>query len=149
MNGIQPRSRMFEDVVPGELLPTFEITITLTTLVTYAAATWDFHRLHYDPAFAGRAGLHAPVMDGQMAGGLLARQIMLWGGPDAFVRRLAYRLRSMVLLEDRILLRGEVTGTKLEQGCALALCRMQMMKNDGTEVIRDASAAVELRRRSG
>ncbi|HEV7264205.1 MAG TPA: MaoC/PaaZ C-terminal domain-containing protein [Falsiroseomonas sp.] len=140
---------MFEDVVTGELLPEFEITVTLTTLVTYAAGTWDFHRLHYDPAFAGRAGLRAPAMDGQMAGGLLARQLMLWGGPDAFVRRLAYRLRNMVFQDDRIRLRGEITGTTLEQGRALALCRMQIMKSDGTEVIRDASAAVELQCRSG
>jgi acyl dehydratase len=140
---------MFEDVVSGEPLPEFGITLTLTALVTYGAASWDFHRLHYDPAFAAQAGLRAPVMDGQMAGGLLARQLMRWGGPDAFVRRLGYRLRSMVFLGERIQLHGEVTGTALEQGRGLALCRMRIVKQDDTEVVRDAIAAVELPRRAG
>jgi acyl dehydratase len=147
MSAITPASRIFEDVVPGEVLPEFGITLTLTALVTYAAASWDFHRLHYDPAFAAEAGLRAPAMDGQMAGGLLARQLMRWGGPDAFVRRLGYRLRGMVFVDDRILVRGEVTGTALEEGRGLALCRMQIVKAQGADVVADATAAIELPRR--
>ncbi len=142
-----PAGRWFEDVTVGQELGPLERTISLTALVTYAGATWDFHRYHYDPAFVAELGFRAPIMDGQMMGGLLAKLLMDWGGPDAFVRRLGYRLRAMVFAGDRIILRGRVTATVVEDGRPLALCALDVVKPDGTEVVRQASAAVELTRR--
>jgi acyl dehydratase len=137
--------RHLDQVRIGEALPEIAFDVTLTALVTYAAATWDFHRLHYDTAFATAAGMRAPIMDGQMAGGLLARQAMRWGGRDAFLRRLSYRLRTPCFVGERILLRGEVTA--VDDAKAWALCRMDIVKTDGAVVVQDASAAVELPRR--
>ena len=53
------RIRWFEDVAVGETLPPLEIDITLTSLVMYAAATWDFHRYHYDSEFVTKLGMPA------------------------------------------------------------------------------------------
>ncbi len=142
------RTRWFEDVTVGEALPPLEIDVTLTSLVMYAAATWDFHRYHYDAAFVARLGMPAPFMDGQMVGALLARQLMQWGGVDAFVRKLSYRLRDTVYAGERIVLRGTVSDKNVEQGRALALCTLSVTKSDGTQIVRNATAAVELRRRS-
>lgn len=139
--------RHFEDVAVGQTLPDFAIALTPTALVTYAAATWDFHRMHYDPAYAAQAGLAAPVMDGQMAGGLMARQLMRFGGPDAFLRRLSYRLREMVLMGERIAIQGEVSATRIEEGRGLVECRLGIVKPDGRAVVRDAIAVLELPRR--
>lgn len=141
--------RYFEDVAAGQELPPLDRPITLTTLVTYAGATWDFHRYHYDPAYVAELGFPAPLMDGQMMGALLAKLLMDWGGPDAFVRRLSYRLRAMVFAGERLVLRGRVTGTTVEDGRGLAICALDVAKADGTEVVRDATAAVELPRRAG
>jgi len=140
-------TRGFEDVTIGEALPAFAITLTPTALVTYAAATWDFHRMHYDPAYATQAGLAAPVMDGQMAGALIARQVMRWGGPDAFLRRLSYRLREMVLMGETIAIQGVVAAACIEDGRGLVECRFDILKPSGAAVIRDATALVELPRR--
>lgn len=140
-------SRFFEDVVVGEPLPPLEFEISMTALVMYAGATWDFHPYHYDAAYVTQRGMRFPFMDGQMIGALLARQLMSWGGPDAFVRRLNYRLRAMVYAGERILVSGEVTGTTIESGCSLALCKINVVKTDGTEIVRDAAAAIELMRR--
>lgn len=131
----------------GEPLPPLDIEITMTLLVMYAGATWDFHRYHYDAAYVAEHGLRAPIMDGQMVGAFLARQLMQWGGPDAFVRRLGYRLRAMVYAGERILVSGEVSGTAIEAGRSLALCTLNVVKADGTDVVRGAAAAVELARR--
>lgn len=139
-------SRQFEDVAPGEALPEIAFEMTLPALVIYGAATWDFHRLHYDVPFAQAAGMRAPIMDGQMAGGLLARQLMRWGGPDAFLRSLSFRLRTPVFMGERILLRGRVAGLDATRGWAL--CRLDIVKQDGAEVVREASGAVELPRRA-
>lgn len=148
MSGTARAPRWFDDVTVGEALPPLDYDVTLTALVMYAGATWDFHRYHYDPAYVAERGFRAPFMDGQMVGALLARQLMDWGGPDAFVRRLSFRLRAMVYPGERILLRGRITATADADGRGLALCTLAVLKEDGTEVVRDASAAVELPRRA-
>ena len=135
---------MFEDVQTGDELPARRREITLTDLVMYAAATWDFHRYHYDEAFARAHGHPAPFVDGQMLGAWLAADLMRWGGADAFVRRLTYRTRATVYPGDHVVTRGVVTGKVAEHGRALVLCTLTMSKADGTEVVRDATAAIEL-----
>lgn len=132
--------RTLSDVAPGEALPPLDFHATQAALVAYAAATWDFHRVHYDAGFAAASGLKAPIMDGQMVGALLARLVMGWGGRDAFLRRLSYRQRGTVFVDDRIRLTGVVTG--VQDG--LVLCRLDVHKHDGTEVVKDAAAALEL-----
>lgn len=136
--------RTIRDVRVGDTLPVIEIDVTLTVLVMYAGATWDFHRYHYDAAYNAERNIKAPFLDGQMAGAYLSRQLMQWGGPDAFVRRLNYRMRNMVYQDDRIILSGEVTGIGKELGVDVALCRMNIVKPDGTIVVQDATGAVEL-----
>jgi len=142
-----PRIRYFEDVQAGDSLPPLEMDITLTALIMYAGATWDFHRYHYDAAFAAQSGMPAPFMDGQMIGALLSRQLMLWGGGDAFVRRLNYRQRAMVYVNESIVVTGKVTGTAIEDGRPLAQCLMSVIKPDGTAIVRDATGTVELSRK--
>ncbi len=134
----------FEDVIEGQELPQLERLITLTSMVMYAAATWDFHRYHYDEGFAKTNGFAAPFVDGQMVGALMAKQIMDWAGPDAFLRRLSYRLRSMVYPGDRFISRARVTGKRIEDGRTLAVCALDAHKADGTAVVSRATAAVEL-----
>lgn len=149
MTGAVLARRHFEDVVPGEELPPLDVDVSLAALVRYAAATWDFHRYHYDAAYVAKLGWQAPIMDGQMLGALLARQLMHWGGLDCFVRRLGYRQRGTVQAGDTIALRGRVTGTAIEDGRALALCTLSVTGPGGRPVVQDAAAAVELTRRPG
>lgn len=80
----------------GDRLPTFERRIDLADMVAYGAATWDWHRLHYDPAHARSSGLEEPVIDGQMFGALLAEQIDRFAGPGAMITRLHFRNRAPV-----------------------------------------------------
>ena len=75
------RIRWFEDVAVGETLPPLEIDHHAHARSScMRAATWDFHRYHYDSEFVATLGMPAPFMDGQMIGALLARQLMQWGG---------------------------------------------------------------------
>lgn len=140
-------SRLLEDVRIGESLPEIRFRASLTSLVMYAGATWDFHRLHYDPGFAAQHGMPAPVMDGQMIGAVIARQMMQWGGPDAFVRRLGYRLLTPVHADDEIRLTGSVTGIEPSDRGGLVLCGIEVNKTDGSAVARAVKAAIELPRR--
>jgi acyl dehydratase len=139
-----PLSKRYDDVAVGEALPRLQTVISLTSLVAYAGATWDFHRYHYDAAVTTSLGFPGPFMDGQMIGALLARQLMSWGGADAFVRKLSFRLREMVFADETIVVTGKVREKLIENGRPLALCTLSVAKADGTVVVRDATAVVEL-----
>lgn len=145
----ESRVRYFEDVIVGEAIPPLDFAVTLTALVMYAGATWDFHRYHYDDKFVTELGMPAPFMDGQMLGALLARQVMQWGGSDAFIRKLSYRQRAMVYANETIFIRGKVSGTTVEDGRSLVLCTLSVTGPDERMVARDAAAAIELPRRKG
>ena len=104
------------DLRVGDPIPTLERTLDLVRMVAYAGATWDWHRLHYDPAYMAERGIERPVVDGQMLGALLAEALIDWLGPRAFIRRLGFRLRAMVFAGDTVRCEGEVTAVADEEG---------------------------------
>ena len=93
-------------MTPGEVLPPLERTITLTDMVAYAGATWDWHRLHYDSSYVEVAGLPAPVVDGQVLGALMAEQLLDHLGPRAFITSLALRFKAMVFAGETVRVEG-------------------------------------------
>ena len=86
----------------GDSLPPLRQTIELAHMIAYAGATWDWHRLHYDPEFYRAKGLDAPIVDGQAFGAYLAAQLLDFFGPRARLRRLGFRFRSMVFAGETI-----------------------------------------------
>jgi len=92
----------------GDALPALERTITLTDMIAYAGATWDWHRLHYDAAFVAEKGLPGPVVDGQMLGALMAEQLMDELGPGAFITNLGFRFKAMVFAGDTVRVEGTI-----------------------------------------
>ncbi|MEO3388389.1 MaoC/PaaZ C-terminal domain-containing protein [Mesorhizobium sp. CAU 1741] len=137
-------SKTYESVTEGEVLPLISYTVNLHSLVKYAAATWDFHRYHYDAEFAKSVGMPAPFADGQMFGALLARLVMSWAGRDAFMRRLQYRQNATVFADETIIVTGQVRRKSMDGGKPVIHVVMAVTKADGTSVIRDATAQVEL-----
>jgi acyl dehydratase len=133
----------FPAILAGERLPSLEIDVTLTSLVMYAAATWDFHRYHYDAQYVHERGFAGPFVDGQMFGAVIARELMQWGGRDAFLRRLRYRVSAMAFVGDRLTYSGEVTRTEIDSGRALAVCRIDIVKSDGTKVVSAAEGTLD------
>jgi acyl dehydratase len=93
----------------GEEVPALEREITLPDMVAYGGATWDWHPMHYDRELAELAGLPGPIVDGQMFGGILAKQLIDWLGPRAFLSKLAMRYKAMVFAGETIKCEGRVT----------------------------------------
>lgn len=94
--------------VDDELAPR-EVAIRLTDMVAYAGATWDWHRMHYDVAWAAAAGFPGPVVDGQVFGALLVEHLQDSLGAAARVRRQSFRFHSMVVAEEVVRLDARVT----------------------------------------
>ncbi len=91
-------------VTPGESVPELTRELGAAVLMAYGAATWDWHRLHYDQRYVEARGVDAPVVDGQMVGALCAQAVVDWLGPRAFVTKLGYKMGSIVFAGDTVLL---------------------------------------------
>jgi acyl dehydratase len=93
----------------GTALPELRRVLRTADLVAYAGATWDWHRLHYDQAFAASRSLDAPIVDGQMLGALLAEHVHDALGLKARVVRMAFRFSALVYADEEVVVHGIVS----------------------------------------
>ena len=100
----------------GAEIPPLECRITPDLMMAYGAATWDWHRMHYDRDFAEAMGLPGPVLDGQAQGAFFARAVVDWLGPRAFIRRLSFRMRAMIFAGDTLRCEGVVRAVAKQDG---------------------------------
>lgn len=115
--------------VVGQVLPTLTRTLTLTDLVTYAGATWDWHKLHYDLDYVTSKKLPAPIVDGQVLGAFLVEQLQDWAGPDCFVQKLSFAFKALVFAGETIRCEGSVTG--VEEGVVVVEQQVVVVGADG------------------
>ena len=78
-------------------------------MIAYAGATWDWHRLHYDPVYVADRNLPGPVVDGQVFGAYLCEQLLDHFGSTSWVRRIAFQFTSMVFAGETITVRAQIT----------------------------------------
>ncbi|MDP6342126.1 MAG: MaoC family dehydratase [Alphaproteobacteria bacterium] len=135
-------TKQANEVRPGDALPTTERRFSAVDLVMYGAATWDWHRLHYDAVFAEEMKLPGPIIDGQMYGALFAKQAMDWLGAKAFVRKLDFRMRAMAFAGDALAAEGEVVETRAEDGHAVVVLAQRL--RNGEQLIAEATTEVRL-----
>ena len=88
------------DLAPGAVLWQYDFPLTSVEAVAYAGATWDWHKLHHDQAYAASIGLDRPVIDGQMFGGMFAADAHRAAGEGYRISELSIRFRSMVFVGD-------------------------------------------------
>jgi acyl dehydratase len=93
----------------GDQVPALTKHCTLTSMIAYAGATWDWHRLHYDQEYLASKGLKAPVVDGQVFGAYVVQAIQDWLGESAFISELDFRYAGLVFAEEHVQVSGEVT----------------------------------------
>ncbi|NBE83443.1 MaoC/PaaZ C-terminal domain-containing protein [Micromonospora rubida] len=92
----------------GDALPALERTITLTDMVAYAGATWDWYRLHFDPEFVAAARVPGPVVDGQVFGALFVELLQDALGPRCFVHELSFTFRNLMFAGETVRCEGTV-----------------------------------------
>jgi acyl dehydratase len=100
------------DLEVGTEAPVLERTIELPDMVAYAGATWDWHRLHYDPVYLAAKRVPAPVIDGQVFGALLAEQLLDWLGPRAVLRSLHFRFKALAFAGETVRCVATVTAVE-------------------------------------
>jgi len=141
--------RHYEDVQIGDEITPLVKEIGLARMMAYGAATWDFIRLHYDADYARELGFEAPFVDGQMMGGFLTQHIQDWAGPEAFLRKLAFRNRVMAYPGDSLTCRGVVTDVSATDEGGMVECDLWVENQRGEKVVDPASALLRFPLRSG
>jgi acyl dehydratase len=96
-------------IAVGDQAPVLERRIELPDMVAYAGATWDWHKLHYDPEYLAAKKVPAPVVDGQVFGAYLAEQLQDWLGPRTWIRALDFRFKNLVFAGETIRCTATVT----------------------------------------
>lgn len=127
------------DLKVGDQVPALTKHCTLTSMIAYAGATWDWHRLHYDQEYLKSKGLKAPVVDGQVFGAYVVQAIQDWLGERAFISSLDFRYAGLVFAEEFVKVSGEVTEVTGD-GLALAL-KIDVVDSSGA-VLRPAVAPI-------
>ena len=129
----------------GAPIPPLERVLTQMRLVAYGAATWDWHRLHYEREYAAARNIAGPIVDGQMFGALLAEALIDWLGPRAFIRRMSFRLRAMVFAGETVRCEGEVASILAEADCEVVRVTQRVRVGERIAV-EPASAEIVLAR---
>lgn len=129
----------------GEQLTPLERTFELADMIAYAGATWDWHRIHYDADFLTARGLAAPVVDGQVFGALMVAALQDHFGPDAVVRRLAFRFKNVVFAGERVRVSGEVADVSEDGALLVVSVSVDVVGGSARPATTDAHAGVLVR----
>lgn len=115
-------------MTPATVLEPLEIGISTTDMIAYAGATWDWHQLHYDHRYLVDHGFEAPVVDGQMFGGLLVRFLGLRFGHDAVITELSMTYRNLMFAGET--LRVEAESETRPDGLVAVTARISILASD-------------------
>lgn len=125
-------------------MPEHGRTFTEVDLVSYGAATWDWHRLHYDLAHAKAKQLPGVLIDGQAFGAVFAREAMQWAGPKAFITRMGLKMKSMAFAGDHLVAKGVVTAVEPHADHSIVRITQQLLCD--TRLVAEAITELKLRR---
>lgn len=127
------------NVKVGDQVPKLTKHCTLTSMIAYAGATWDWHRLHYDMEYLKSKGLTAPVVDGQVFGAYVVQAIQDWLGESAFISALEFKYAGLVFAEEFVQVSGEITQIS-DEGVSINL-KIDVIDREG-KILRPAVSPI-------
>jgi acyl dehydratase len=137
----------WEDVSAGDELPGFELEITPRRLYLQASGSQDWYPVHFDPAFARKAG-HADVfMNTGFVQAALVRLITAWMGDAGFLERLKLEMRRQHRPGDTMAVRGRVAAAEERDGVPCVDLEV-WTENEREGVATPATATIILPRRA-
>jgi acyl dehydratase len=139
-----PPTRTAASLKVGDAMPAFERGFTTADLMAYGAATWDWHRLHYDLDYARSVKLPRVLVDGQALGAVFVEPLLDWLGPRAFVRKLSLKYRAMVFAGDTVHGGGEISAIRAEGDHDVVSVTQRLSVAD--RVVAEAATEVRLPR---
>ncbi len=110
-----PDTRTFDSVQVGDALPSLDVPLTRTLIVSTAIATRDYQVVHHDPDVAKERGSQDIIMNILTSNSFVGRFVTDWTGPNALLRSVKIRLGAPNYPGDTMAITGEVTAIDVEQ----------------------------------
>jgi acyl dehydratase len=104
-----PDTRTFASVKVGDTLPSLDVPLTRTLIVSTAIATRDYQVVHHDPDVAKERGSKDIIMNILTSNSFVGRFVTDWTGPNAILRSVKIRLGAPNYPGDTMVVTGEVT----------------------------------------
>ena len=92
----------------GDELPSLEVELTPSFVITAALASRDLEPVHHDRSAAEATGMDDVFLNILTTNGLVVRLVTDWAGPDAVVRRSSVRLGVPAVAGDTLRLTGRI-----------------------------------------
>jgi len=131
----------YEDISVGDDLPDTVKVPTRAQLFMYSAITWNIHRIHYDDAYAKTEGHPMVLVHGPLQGAFFGQYMTDWAAPGGRLKKISYSNRGIALPDEPYIIKGEVTGKRIEDGMHLVDCYLRGENKDG-EIAAMGSATV-------
>ncbi|MCP3990938.1 MAG: hypothetical protein GY724_17820 [Actinomycetia bacterium] len=103
-------------IAKGDEIDSLSFPITLRTLMIDVAGTRDLYPIHHDRDFARQNGARDIFVNTMFYEALFGRIATDWAGPEAFLRKLRFTMKSPNCLGDTIVSRGWVTEVYSDKG---------------------------------
>lgn len=107
----------FADVRLGQELPSFEVSVTVTSVMATALATRDYQPVHHDLGKVKSLGNETVFTNTHTTAAYLEKLVMQWAGPNAFLKSLKLRLGVPNYAGDKMLLKGKVSALDVATKC--------------------------------
>ncbi len=130
-------TRTLDEVAVGDRLPMCPVPITATQIVAGALASRDFQEVHHDPEIAKLRGLPNIFMNIMTSGGLTARYVTDWAGPEARLRRMGIRLGIPNFPGDTMTYVGEVKSKEVRDEVGVVELEVRGFNSIGDHVTGD------------
>ena len=133
----------WEDVREGDELPEVSLAINTKRLFLQASGAQDWYPVHFDAAFARKAGHEDVFMNTGFVQAALVRMITDWMGDAGFLKRLFFEMRRQHRPGDTMVCRGRVVHKELKDGEGLVFLEV-VAENEREGVATPGEATVGL-----
>jgi len=133
----------FEDVAVDDPIPAMVKHPTRVQLFMFSAITWNAHRIHYDKDYAKMEEHPDVLVHGPLQGAFLGQFMTDWIGPEGTLKKLTWSNRGRAFPDERYIMKGRITGKKVEGGVNLVECAIWGENKDG-QMVAQGSASVAL-----
>jgi len=122
----------YDDVNPGDDIPTLLKKPTTQQLVKYAGASGDYYQIHYDHHFAVNAGLKdGVIVHGLLTAGWMAQMLTDWLPSPMALKKFGVSYRAMARPGDTIACQGKIVNKYEKGGEHLVECEISAENQRG------------------
>jgi acyl dehydratase len=125
----------YDAVETGELIgPLVKGPLTTAHLMRWSAAVENWHRIHYDAAYAVQHdGLPGLLLSGSLKQQLIVSLLKDWAGREGWVWRVRFQFRAMNVVGETLSVWGKVAGKRRLESFGLVDVELGIRNEAGLE----------------